>query len=154
DPAFHDVLQLHAAQNAWAIGDDEWCGTGLRDRIHGAADLLRYRATEPFHVRFDRVGRALTYLTAVHVHAAHTRLRGERHERRAELLDVPLANAVLLLGEHDDASAFGSLVGERGELSGIGEVALGNARRRDELCRLPISQRDRAGLVEQQHVHV
>ena len=37
--------------------------------------------------------------------------------------DVALADAELLLGEHDDAAAFGRLVGERGELRGVGELA-------------------------------
>ena len=46
--------------------------------------------------------------------------------------DLPLAEAELLLREHDDAAAFGRLVGERGELRRIGELALGDARRRQE----------------------
>src|SRR5690349_23068377 len=53
--------------------------------------------------------------------------------------------AIYTLSLHDAlpiyASAFRRLVGERGQLRGIGEVALGNARGRDELCRLPIPQR-------------
>ena len=41
---------------------------------------------------------------------------------RAERVHVALADAVLLLGEHDDAAALGRLVGERGELRGVGEL--------------------------------
>ena len=40
------------------------------------------------------------------------------------------------------------------ELRGVGELLLGHARQRDELGRLPVAERDRAGLVEQQRVHV
>ena len=51
------------------------------------------------------------------------------HEVRAELVHVALAQAVLLLGEHDDAAAFGRLVGERGELRRVGERARRRRRR-------------------------
>jgi hypothetical protein len=30
----------------------------------------------------------------------------------------------LLLGQHDDAAAFGRLVGERGQLRGVGQLRL------------------------------
>jgi hypothetical protein len=40
---------------------------------------------------------------------------------RAERLDLALAQVELLLGEHDDAAAFGRLVGQRGELRDVGE---------------------------------
>ena len=76
------------------------------------------------------------------------------HERRAERVHVALAQAELLLRQHHDAAAFRRLVRERGELGGVGEVALGDAGRRDEGRRLAVAERDRAGLVEQQHVHV
>ena len=36
---------------------------------------------------------------------------------------VALAQIEALLGEHDDAAPFGRLVGERGELRGIGQLA-------------------------------
>ena len=73
---------------------------------------------------------------------------------RAERVDVALAEAVLLLGEDDDAPALGRLVGERGELRGVGELLDGDAVGRDERRRLAVAERDRAGLVEQQHVDV
>ena len=41
-----------------------------------------------------------------------------------ELVDVALAQAVLLLGQHDDAAAFGRFVGQRGELRGVGQIAV------------------------------
>ena len=68
--------------------------------------------------------------------------------------EVSTAQLELLLGEHDDRAALGRLVGQRGELRHVGQLALGDARRRMELRRLPVAERDRAGLVEQQHVHV
>ena len=56
---------------------------------------------------------------------------------------------ILLLGEHDDAAPLRRLVGERGELRGVGELALVHAGRREERGRLAVAERDRAGLVEQ-----
>ena len=49
---------------------------------------------------------------------------------------------------------FGRLVGERGELRGVGQLLARHARRGQERRRLPVAERDRARLVEQQHVDV
>ena len=68
--------------------------------------------------------------------------------------DVALAQAELLLGEHDDAAAFRRLVGKRGELRRVGELALADAGAAEERRRLAVAERDRSGLVEQQHVDV
>ena len=73
---------------------------------------------------------------------------------RTERTQVPLAQIEALLREHHDAAALGRLVGERGELRGVGELLLGHAGRRQELRGLPVAERDGAGLVEQQHVDV
>src|SRR3989441_345497 len=100
------------------------------------------------------VSGALARLAAVQVHAAHPRLGRERHEGGAQLLDVALADRVLLLGQHHDAAPLRRLVGQRGELGGVGEVTVAHARRGNELGGLAIAERDGAGLVEQQHVDV
>ena len=65
-----------------------------------------------------------------------------------------LADAVLLLREHDDRAALGRLVRKRGELRGLGKLALVDAVDRQELRRLAVAERDRAGLVEEQDVDV
>ena len=60
-----------------------------------------------------------------------------------------------LLRQHDDRAALGRFVGQRGELRRVRELLLRNAtRRRPELRGLAVAQRDRSGLVEQQHVDV
>ena len=64
--------------------------------------------------------------TVLEVDAAHAGLRGEGDERRAD--ELALADAVALLGEHDDRAAFGRLVGEARELRGVGELLLGRRR--------------------------
>src|SRR3989442_547000 len=72
----------------------------------------------------------------------------------AAFLDVPLADAVLVLGEDDDAATLGRLVGERRQLRGVGEVPVSHARCGVELSRLAVAECDGARLVEQEHVHV
>ena len=96
----------------------------------------------------DRVGGALADRAPVEVDAAHPRLGRERDERAFG--DVPLAQPVALLREDDDRAPFRRLVGEARELRRVGELALVDARQRQELGRLAVAERDRAGLVEQQ----
>jgi hypothetical protein len=88
------------------------------------------------------------------VDAAHARLRGEGHEGRVQLIHVAAADAVLLLGEHDDGAALRRFVGQRGELRRIGEILLVDAADRPERSRLAVAEGDGAGLVEQQRVDV
>ena len=76
----------------------------------------------------DRIDRALADPGAADLDAAHPALRRERDELGAELVDVAAANAVFLLGEHDDGAALRRLVGERGELRRVGKLLLGHAR--------------------------
>ncbi len=102
----------------------------------------------------DRVGRTLADLAVVQIDAAHARLRGERHERRGQRLHVALAQIETVFREHDDAAAFRRFVGERGELRGVGQFLFAHAGGGNEQRGLPIAERDRAGLVEQQHVDV
>ncbi len=69
-------------------------------------------------------------------------------------MHVALADPVLLLREDHDAAALGRLVGERAELGGIGEALVADPRRGQERRRLPVAERDRARLVEQEDVDV
>ena len=77
--------------------------------------------TGPTH---DRIDRALADPAAVQVDAAHPGLRRERHELRMRLEQLPLADTVQLLRQHDDRSPLGRLVGERRELRDLGELLL------------------------------
>ena len=102
--------------------------------------------------RLDGVGGALADHRPVQVDAAHPGRGAEGDE--LVLAEGALAQAELLLREHDDRAAFRRLVRERSELRDLRQLALVDARRGDELRRLPVAERDRAGLVEQQHVDV
>ena len=101
----------------------------------------------------DRVARALAQARAVEVDAAHAGLRGEGDELRVLRLELVLAQPVLL-GEHDDRAALGRLVGQRRVLRRLGQLGLLHPGHRDEGGGLAVAERDRAGLVEQQHVDV
>ena len=109
--------------------------TTVADVAAGAA--RRARAPTPA----TAAGGALADLprsAVVEVDAAHPGLRRERHQRRAvELAGVPLAQAVALLGEHDDRAALGRLVGEAGQLRGVGELAPSVDARRPGRGRAP-----------------
>ena len=102
----------------------------------------------------DGVDRALADPRIADLDAAHPALRRERDELGAELVDVAAADAVFLLGQHDDRASLRGLVGERGELRRVGQLLLAHAGDGLELGRLPIAERDGAGLVEQQRVDV
>src|SRR5207253_3652741 len=67
---------------------------------------------------------------------------------------VPTSKVIPLLGEHDDGSAFRSLVRQRGKLRDIGKMTLFDAGRWKELRGGPVSQSDRSRLVQQQHIYV
>ena len=102
----------------------------------------------------DGVGRAFANLRAVEIDAGHAGLGGEGNERRHSDAEFAAAESVFLFDEHDDRSTFGSFVGERGELRGIGEFGFGDARAGMKHRGLAIAERDGSGLVEQQNIHV
>jgi len=62
--------------------------------------------------------------------------------------------AVLLLGQHYDAAAFRRLVGQRGELRRLSQLPDGRPCDGRELHGLPVAQRNRPRLVQQEHVDV
>ena len=79
---------------------------------------------------------------------------GERHEGDVRGRKLAATEAEFFLGEHHDTAALGRLVSERGELRGIREAFEGNAGRGDEVAGLAVTERDRAGFVEQENVDV
>jgi hypothetical protein len=66
------------------------------------------------------------------------------------LIRVWAVKGTSVLGQDDDRPSLRRLVGQAGELSGRRQPVLGYPRERQELGGLPVAQRDRAGLVEQQ----
>ena len=77
------------------------------------------------------------------------------HELGVQRRHLAAADAVLLLGQHDDRAAFRRLVGEARRAAPHRPArARSTPRHRHELGRLAVAERDRAGLVEQQRVDV
>ena len=119
-------------------------GISARHGLRGAAaDIVE-----------DRIDRALADRGCAGVDAAHAGLRGEGNEGRGKLRHVAAADAVFLLGQHDDRAAFRGFVGQRGELRRIRQFLLGDAAHRAKRRRLAVAERDGAGLVEQQRIDV
>ena len=146
-----DVLQVHRPEDPGAVRDDQG-GPALEGN---AGDrVLHFRGEPAPGERLDRVRRPLADLPPVHVHAAHPRLRREGDEMGVgHLREVPPPEAELFR-QHDDAAPFRRLVGQRGELGGVRQLLDAHPFRRQELRRLPVAQRDRPRLVEEQDVDV
>jgi hypothetical protein len=105
-------------------------------------------------VLLDGVGSALAHLATGHVYTAHPGMGREMYKVGIQRLNITLAQLKALLGENHNAAAFRRFVGERGELGGIGQFGLRHAIGRQEGRCLTIAERDRAGLVHQQHIDV
>jgi len=69
-------------------------------------------------------------------------------------MQIALPKLELLLREDDHAATFGRFIGQRGQLRRVGELRLRDPGGRQEGRRLPVTERDGSGLVEQQHIHV
>ena len=102
----------------------------------------------------DRIDRPLAHPRAADFHPAHAALGGERNEVAAQFGEVTAANAVFLLGQHHDRTALRGFVGERRQLRRVRQFLLSHAGDRLELRRLPVAERDSAGLVEKERVDV
>ena len=171
DAALDDVLEVDDAEKPSVLGHGKRSAAGFCDRVGDGIELARGFCTNRRMEYADRAGRtdrrrcrvdvaqdridgALADPRAADLDAAHAALRGEWDEIGAQLGQIAAAHTVLFLGEHDDGTALGGLVRKRCELRSIGQFLLGHAAHRLELGRLPVAERDGAGLVEQQRIDV
>ena len=69
-------------------------------------------------------------------------------------VDLASAQPEFLLRQDNDAAPFGGFICQRRELGRSGHLLPGHARSRQKRSSLAVAQRDRARLVQQQHVHV
>ncbi len=138
DTALDDVLEVDDAEQAAVLGNRKRraarLGDLVRNRLKFAGSIRvdgRLQRTNRVAARHglrraaadiveDRVHRALADRRRPGIDATHAGLCGEGHEGRGKLLHVAAADAVFLLGQHDDRAAFGRFVGERGKLCRIG----------------------------------
>ena len=115
-----------------------------------AASVPPSAATQPV----DRAAAPLRSWRAVgEVDPAHPGLRGERDELGPGRSRA-LAQAVAGSGQVDDAAALGGLVGQRGQLRGVGHLDHRGPPTGTNSDGLPVAEGDGAGLVQQQDVDV
>ena len=103
---------------------------------------------------FYCVGGALSDLSAIEIHTAHPRLCRKGNELCIRHFRDGATSQTVLLGQDDNASAFGSLVSQGGELCSIGQFLNLDSRCREKLRGLTVSQGDGPRFIEEQHVHV
>src|SRR5260370_650732 len=96
----------------------------------------------------SRVDCALQSRRCTSVDAAHAVLRRERNEGGGKLRHVAAADAVFFLRQHDDRTALGRLIRQRCQLRRVRKLHVGHAADRAKRRRLPVAERDGAGLVE------
>src|SRR5579864_1301103 len=102
----------------------------------------------------DGLGCAFADLSAIQIDPGHPRLCREGDEFCFVGGKLATAKLVLFYGEHNDGAAFGSFVGERRKLGRIGHLRLAHSRSWEKLGGLAVAERNRAGLVEKESVHV
>ena len=90
----------------------------------------------------------------VEVDTAQPCLGRKGNELGVVLLNLPAAEIELLFRQDHDAAALRRLVRQRGELGGDRERLCADTRRRAQIARLPVAERDGAGLVQQQRIDV
>jgi hypothetical protein len=149
-----DVLEVHHPERPVVLGDDEGRAAGPRDPLDDVGEPVHVAAAAPADEGLHRIGGALADRGPVHVDAAHAGLGAERHELVLAGDLLALAQREALLRQNDDRAALRRLVGEGGELRGLGELPLRDPGGGQELGRLAVADRDRAGLVEEEHVDV
>jgi hypothetical protein len=97
---------------------------------------------------------ALSDLASAEIYPTHPGVGAERHEGRAEGVNIPSAQAEPVLRQDHDAAAFGRLVGERGQLRGVRQFLYRHAACVEKRRRVPVAERDGTGLVEQEDIDV
>ena len=148
DALLDDVLEVHDAQCTAVLGHDERRAAGRGDLVDRCAELRRDRPSCLLDPALHRVCGALADVASVDLDPAHARLGGELDHVRA--VQVAASQREALLRQNDDRAPLRRLVGQARELRCVGQLLLADARSGNEVRRLPVAERDRAGLVEQQ----
>ena len=145
-----DVLEVDDAERAAVLGDDERGAARGRDAVD---DRVRAPAGPSRRAPRPSGGpsrpRPCGCVRPSDVDAAHPGLGGERDELGAVQLAATEAVAAPSRARRSSGPRASR---RRGSTSWAASASsrLGDARRGDELGRLPVAERDRAGLVEQQ----
>jgi hypothetical protein len=156
DPGFHDVGQRDDPQDLAPVGDRERCRALARDAFGDVLEIRGHRRAERLgDVAGDCVHGALAQAAAVgQVDPAHPRARRELEELRAVELRLGLGPSAEPLREAAHGPPLRGLVERGSQVCRLHERPRVAPGERDELRCLPVAQRDRPGLVEDQRLHV
>ena len=102
--ALDDVFEVHDAERAIAIGDDQRSAADARDAVR---DLVEFgRKLPPSSLTNSAIASVAPFAkhAAVDIDAAHAGVRGERNEVRLVLRHFAATQAIFLFGQDDDAS--------------------------------------------------
>ena len=148
-PAFHDIFQVDDAKQAIPVGHGERRATLPRNSITHVLNVAGNIAATLRDKRANCIGGSLPKLPSFEVDPAHARVGGEWNELGLALRNMAAPQSIPAFGQDYDGPALRCLVGQAGQLSCIGQFPHGDAIDRQEFHRLPITQRDGAGLVQQ-----
>src|SRR5579872_7476017 len=153
--AFNDVFELDYAQRAPAfLGYHQGRSAAARNLFDFRVEFPGQEGAVRGQVFGDGVSRSLTNFEAIQVHARHAGLRGKRDKLHVVLSQFASPQPVFFFSQHHNGAAFRCLVGQRRKLRRAGHFLHGDSRGRHESHRLPVPQRDGAGLVQQQRVDI
>ena len=114
-------------KNSRAIGNGERRAAVPRNAVGNFRKGLRHIAPGILHKLSDGVRSAFAQSAAIDIHAAHPCIGGERNKVGFVLGDFATAQAVFLLGQHDDRAPLWRFVGKAGKLRGIRQFAFGHS---------------------------
>ncbi len=153
-PTLHHVLQVNHTQRLPVLRHNQRGAATPRHRLHRSPNFIWKNTTIFLQETSNGVRSALPNHATIEIHAGHSRHRAERHKLCLHLAQFASAKTIHLLGQHNDASSFRSLVWKRRKLRRIGKLILADARSRKELRSLTIAKRNRSRLIEEQRIHV
>ena len=104
--------------------DDQRRAAGLADPLDRRVDFLGERAADELAGRESaaplRICSPSMFTPLMRVWAVNG-----TNSACGQFVNLAAADAILVLGQHDDAAAFGRFIGEAGKLGGVGQFLLG-----------------------------
>ena len=152
--ALDDVLQRDHPQQAIALRNRQRRAAVACHGVGHVTDGSRNRPAGTFDPLRHGIDRPLAQLAIRQVHAAHARVRRKGNRLAIFQGHIRGSRVQPLPGEHHDAAPLRRLVGLRREPGHLGQMGRVNAGSGRQFGGLAVAQRDGAGLVEQQHVHI
>ena len=149
-----DVFEVNQPEDSCPVRNSQRRSTIPRDLFGQLHEFLRRRSTLLLHKVGDGFRRPFSQMPAVHIDAAHARVRGKRNEVRFMLANFAAAQAVFLFGKYDNRAALGSFVGHGSKLSAIRQIGFGDTWSGEKASCLPVAESNGAGFIEQKDINI